>query len=928
MAPKKKMRRDKAEKKETATPKDRMEAVESISGAPKNQITAFSLKCFLDEEKDQELILKAKRGEIVSSLIYPLLFDAPSNPDDVEIFYRSLPFLRSLATGTASVAYGDLNQTTQHFVHIGIRDLYFASIIGSLSDDDQETLLRVTDLIPDSESYSVDGLSLSFHPSMNRKLLKYISLPCQYLETTHSSDFFIQPTAPLPSSASSSTPLETTLRAVFVDPRDLSYHNFESIVRLDSWFQNTNTSSQLAQYTTTYPHQLDPNYEIFVLNLHHPSALTPATDPLHQLDQLDLYTPPLNSSTRGGNRFIFQSHALSDQVTQLIHSSGILDLMSPSYSSSTQKYLAKDSFITVNSVFRLNKFEPTDRDFETHLDTPYSDPAHRHYSRYSLLLYLSDGNNENTLSFEENKVCLNEIKDLTCVIFRQDYEHRGRPFLHSKKIFLRTELIFFIEDETVLKVREESKATRNTKKKITPVALPLDNGIKGIRYDARVGRLFSSAVYFTGQSIYEPELAAYAHKCYELSNRLHWNRQLPRGEEPTATEGLQLQLLFKKLPICREPSGEKDFYQFVTCGSDYWFQRQVGVPLDGDATQESKTESDASYLKECALFTLLDYFNCTLQKRGTPFRSLCETKILSPPSPPPATFEEYESFISSVLTEFPSPTKGRKNYLSLVWKTAEDIARIPFLSQKPLLKPNPKNCCPFHCSFYDEEDWNEDDAIRMAGKVPCLNRYYHTCRAYAENKLKDSNLFMNWLGTDLVLNRDSFLVEGDKIYVLHKTGQGKEGQRLEQDGQGQRANRVNFAACWNGGSMDSYVSLEETINSHRLLIPPISFHSSTDAHGRQQVHLMMDFFQNSWSVTRRERELPIPHMAYTDEDATGSFRAKVNAEYFEVDWDESSWEETYGGSVSRVDLDGDIFIPPCHSNTVSSDEESSDEDSA
>jgi hypothetical protein len=982
------------------------------------------MKCFYDHENEKETIVKVSNGEIVSSLMYPLLFENATNNsvENARVYYRSLPFLRSVASRTAD--YQNLDESLKHFVHIGLRDLYFASLMNLLIDSDKEMLLRATNLIPDSENYTVDGLSISFHPSVNRKVLKYMHIPVKYLKETNSEDIFIQPTAP-PSSPHESDETETSIRAVFIDPRDLSYHNFESIVRLDSWFKTADP----VEYTTTLPQQLNPDFEIFTFNLNTSSP----SDPLHQLDGLDLYTPPLNSSTRGGNRFIFQSHQLSTQLTKLIRTCGVLELMSPSNPGSEEtKHSAVNSFISVNSVFRLNKFIPGDRDFENHLDTPYSDPAHHQFSRYSILLYLSEGVNPGTLSFED-EVSLDEINDLTCVIFRQDYEHRGKPFLHTNKIFLRSELIFHIEDSAGLNndsdydsnstdeaedASDESHENKKTQSK------------RGICYDNRIGKLFTSAVYFTGQSLYEPELSEYAHKCYELSNRLHWNQQISSLEisqsssetsqsknktnakgkgkgktknlNPEEThEDLPLQLLLKQIPVSIETKeggggegGQKRvLQQFITCGSDYWFQRPVNpetnellrethnVEAQGEGAAAAggmgMSEEEELYLKECAMFAIFDYFNCTLntsaktnsktktkaKNTATPFRSLCETTILSPPqedpsSPLPLSSEDYESFIYSTLTntatDIPTntntnqkTTRSTKNNtqpkpkpkpkpkpqtaktstsvsssspsISMEWLPSTQLAELPFLSQKPLPRPNFKSCCPFHCFPYEDEP-------DLTGELPCLAKvpdiffYYQTCRQYSEIKMKNSIVLFNWLGRDVILNNDSLQIEKDKIYFLAHTATATTTNTAIKT---INLNRVNFAACWNGGGVDSYLSVGEMIPTKRLLIPPIPFHSRVapmtpqqqqqqeqqeqqqqeqqQQQQQQRVHLSLDFFQNNWSVTVADRLIPIPVIQYNDEDGTDSFHKEIAKQFYGIEEFEPEPE------LPDCDLDGDVF---------------------
>jgi hypothetical protein len=78
--------------------------------------------------------------------------------------------------------------------------------------------------------------------------------------------------------------------------------------------------------------------------------------------------------------------------------------------------------------------------FASHLDTPYYDSAWSQVSKYTLLIYLAGGHNEPALRMGD--VELNEIEEITCVIFDQSYEHEGRPFIEGDKIFIRSELVF------------------------------------------------------------------------------------------------------------------------------------------------------------------------------------------------------------------------------------------------------------------------------------------------------------------------------------------------------------------------------------------------------------------------------------------------------------------------------------------------------
>jgi hypothetical protein len=125
--------------------------------------------------------------------------------------------------------------------------------------------------------------------------------------------------------------------------------------------------------------------------------------------------------------------------------------------------------------------------FASHLDTPYYDSARSQVSKYTLLIYLTAGRNKPALRVHD--VELNEIEEMTCVIFDQSYEHEGRPFMEGDKVFIRSELVF--KD-------------------------------KELGHNSQIASLFSEACYMTGQSVFDGDLASYAHECFERANSLHW----------------------------------------------------------------------------------------------------------------------------------------------------------------------------------------------------------------------------------------------------------------------------------------------------------------------------------------------------------------------------------------------------------------------
>ena len=238
---------------------------------------------------------------------------------------------------------------------------------------------------------------------------------------------------------------------------------------------------------------------------------------LLSLDASGLYAPPLNAGSRGGQRFIFHSAELAQALTRAVRGAlaETLDLSSfvhvnimPTAQriASSVETLDLSSFVHVNPVFRCNRFEPGDRPFTRHVDTPYVHAALQQVSRYTLLLYLTGGEGQPVLDLEGG-TCLHHVEPLSVVVFDQALEHEGRPFVDGRKVFLRTELIF-----------QAPKVT----------AVPA------------LGALFAQATYLTGESVFRPELEAHAKQAYDLAARgpargpAPSGHGRPRGAAPAA----------------------------------------------------------------------------------------------------------------------------------------------------------------------------------------------------------------------------------------------------------------------------------------------------------------------------------------------------------------------------------------------------------
>ncbi len=368
------------------------------------------------------------------------------------------------------------------------------------------------------------------------------------------------------------------LAAVFVDPRELSFRTFENIVPLDRLFEGAPLELELAGRRK-------------LANDAYAFALRPPADlraRLERLDALGLYVPPLNGVSRGGERFIFHSALLAEALTAAVGKAMPRSLLG--------------GFSHVNPVFRCNRFEPGDAKFYRHHDTPYFDAARHQISRYTVLLYLTGGAASPALDLT-GKAALEEIEALTCVIFDQRYEHEGQPYSGGRKVFLRTELVFTDAE---------------------------------LEHDPAIAERFSKACYWTGESVFAPELARHADAYYNQVAAAHWGGALPAA--------------------AREPFVHKQFrgVHFVANGYDFWFGKRDALPL-----------------AECAAIALLDYFNCKLGDRS--FRALCRTEVVE---------EEGAAWIPAFLeSQRGEPALGVLDKDALF----------------PAPEEPDGQCCPFHC---------------------------------------------------------------------------------------------------------------------------------------------------------------------------------------------------------------------------------------
>ncbi|MFD8543111.1 hypothetical protein [Streptomyces sp. NPDC059649] len=517
-----------------------------------------------------------------------------------------------------------------------LRDRFFALSTGEATDEEVARYRAEVDATDTEPAATLDGLSISWHPTARHKSVRFID--AQRIDADVR-DLFARPSEGAPH-----------LAAVFVDPRELSFRTFENIVPLDRLFADVPLDLKLAE-------PVELGREAYALALQLPDA---ARAGLERLDSLNLYVPPLNASSRGGERFIFHSAILAEALTKAV--------------SAAMPEAVLDGFSHVNPVFRCNRFEPGDSNFHHHRDTPYYDAARGHVSRYTVLLYLTGGSADPALDLVGGPA-VSEIEPLTCVIFDQRYEHEGAPYRDGRKVFLRTELVFH-EPE--------------------------------ITHDPEIGALFSKACYWTGESVFAPELARHADAYYNQVAAAHWNG-LSSGETG-------------------EPFVHKQFrgVHFLANGYDFWFPK-----------------SETLSLAECAAITLLDYFNCKIG--DTAFRDLCETEVV-----------EAESADGTWIPAYLAAKRA-----GAVTAAGEPVSSDPVVSSfdKSVLFPDGEEsdnvCCPFH-------DYGRFDATRFDEIVDL----YERAQTFAQAHIMPAPILM--LGEDVVLDPEKFVIRGNQIHILGK----------------------------------------------------------------------------------------------------------------------------------------------------------------
>jgi len=507
------------------------------------------------EESDNLFLMNIVCGGIYTNRVYPLIF---MKDIGVGTEYRNIEFYQSVQKDIT--LYENLNSDGMTQFAIGLRDLYYATnnkII--ISKEIQDWFIDFVDNFDCKAYITIRNLSVSPFPTKTYKCVRYMkkdhineSVATLFLYNTHSySSSSAQGiiTDKLRSKinetcthnkawdthvfcstydceyfkmgSSSDSPRDYVPKPqpqvtdyyyqTFIDPTELLYYNFENIIQL-----------QIKPEIKLNDFSRDKEFDVLRFN-------STQINELLELDHSGFYTKPFNRDQRGGTRFIFSSEKLASHLFEQL----------------------KDQFpkmIGVNHIFRYNCFEANDERFKSHYDTPYFDGYNKICSEYTLLIYLTEGNNKENgileLIKEENNTQyrIDHVNTGSGIIFNQCYEHVGNPYYDGKKLFLRTELLF---------------------------------KCNGTPRSSVAAKLFSTAVYMTKEQLFLPELSKYTTECYNHAASLRYKNSnfLP-----------ETKLIHKEIDYTSRT------IRFVTSGVNYWFGPKVSIC-------------------EGALCTVIDYFN-------------------------------------------------------------------------------------------------------------------------------------------------------------------------------------------------------------------------------------------------------------------------------------------------------------------------------
>lgn len=466
-----------------------------------------------------------------------------------------------------------------------------------------------------------------------------------------------------------------------------------------------------------------------------------------------------------------------------------------------------NNFYKVNDIFRLNKFVPSDNEFKIHFDTPFVDKQKNIYSKFTMLIYLTSGRNENgCLSFPSIDADITEINAGDVIIFDQRLEHIGRPFENGEKIFLRSELIYYGLNELLqdkLIAEEFNKACYFQKEVLTNVKT-YDEDESLIILEKYSSDLFNHTMMLRTQ----------------LNNI--WNE---KEEVITTNNTVDNIYLIKNL----------FGVNYITNGNDYYFKTDVvsstilindkneieKYDMDEEILEDDDDDDETEMLKIMALYVIMDYFNGKIVKNGRKHKSqninirskILKSKIIS------------EDNIMCLLNEF----SFEKND-SDIFRQYYEKALIPSTA-----KIDDTNIIDRSDCFLGRNGESDDcpDGVYSA-KIHSEVINYH--RTLLSEKTRHFNVVL--FDDDMYVSKESLTIDDNVIYC---------GEKMKKN--------INFASCQcRAKNINKFIKNKvKTVNG--FIVPDIKYELLDNGDGYK---LTIDMFENGFTYIEKDIKFITP----------------------------------------------------------------------
>lgn len=340
--------------------------------------------------------------------------------------------------------------------HQALRDLYFDVSAGLLGPDGPD-LLGSLMIYCRAPLHRAGAARVTSCPTSSHTLLRYVAAT-DIAEAVR--DLFARPVPGMPG-----------LAAVFIDPSDLGYANFENILPLDVLFEGVPARLALVDRQP-----IGDLPDAWTFRIEAPAELRAV---LEGLGTLGPHVSPLDLDARSGKRLIFHAAALSEAIGDAARAA--------------LPAAALEGFSHANVVLRCNRFTPdAQMGFAPHFDTPYSDHAVQQISKFTVLLYVTGGTGAPALQLGEHAIA--DIAPMTAIVFHHRHRHASQPYRDGVKVFYRTELVYEVDV---------------------------------LGFDPEVARRFAQACYLVGYSRGRPRVAARMRAMFEAVAAARWG--LPAG---------------------------------------------------------------------------------------------------------------------------------------------------------------------------------------------------------------------------------------------------------------------------------------------------------------------------------------------------------------------------------------------------------------